>query len=461
MVGFVDREEQLDWMERNHKQKTSFLVLYGRRRVGKTELIHQFLKDKKHLFFLASEKTEERNRKDLQSRMADYLQNPTFEKIEFDSWEELFQEFIKRTDEKLVIAIDEFPYLIKQNKAIPSIFQKIWDQTLKDQELMLILCGSSISMMESQVLGSKSPLYGRRTGQWNLEPFQFKQLEQFFPDTSFAERLKIYSYVDGIPQYLNEFNPDKTPEWNLKNRILRKGEYLYEEAEHLLRQEFRKPAKYFTILQAIAEGNRRFGDICNTAQMDKPAVSQYLNKLVNLHIVSKKHPVTQKKKTRNSHYIISDNYYDLWFKIVYPRRSMIEDGQVDTLLNNSRKKLKQHHSFAFEDICRQVLKETLEGYKIGKWWRNGREIDIAALNRHKNKLLLGECKWKNQEIGQRTLHNLEKDAEQVRWSKKDRKETYALFSRSGFTENLKKLSQERNDLKLWTPADISEHLKPL
>lgn len=168
-------------MEDQHSNETAFLVLYGRRRVGKTELIKEFMKAKEHVYFLATKKTERENLKDLQRQMGDHIEEDIFTDIDFESWEKLFKEFIKRTNEKIVITIDEFPYLIELNDAIPSIFQKIWDEHLEEEKVTLILCGSSIDMMETHVLEYKSPLYGRRTGQWKLKPFRFKELTEFFP----------------------------------------------------------------------------------------------------------------------------------------------------------------------------------------------------------------------------------------------------------------------------------------
>ena len=278
---FVNRQKELKWFEKNYQKKEdSFLILYGRRRVGKTELIKQFLKDKPHIYFLAGTKTEKENISELQIMMADFLKDDIFKKIQFTGWEELFKEFVKKIKKQTVISIDEFPYLIEGNKAIPSIFQKIWDEILKDKKIMLILCGSSIGMMETHVLGYKSPLYGRRTGQWKLEPFKYKDLKLVFKDSSFEDRLKYFSLLDGIPQYLNKMDFEESLTSNLKNKIFQKGEYLYEETENLLRQEFREPRNYFSILQAISEGCSKYGEICNRTGLSKSLASNYLRNLI-------------------------------------------------------------------------------------------------------------------------------------------------------------------------------------
>lgn len=458
MFKFIDRAKELKWLEENYERETSFPVIYGRRRVGKTELIKQFVEEKPHIYFMASEKSERENLTELKDLMASYLEENLFRKTEFDSWEELFSEFMERVDEKIVICIDEFPYLIEVNSAIPSIFQKIWDLNLKDKEVMLILCGSSIGMMESKVLNYRAPLYGRRTGQWKLEPFKFKVMGDFFPSSDFEERLKFYGFLDGIPQYLNKMKRDKTPEWNLKNKFFKKGEYLYEEAPNLLKQELRKPSNYFSILHAISEGNTRYGEICNRTGLEKSMVSQYLKNLRELHIVQKNFPITQKKESRNALYSLTDNYYDFWFEFVYPNRSTIEEDKQEILMRTIRQKLKMHYSFVFETVARQLIHETGRFGKVGAWWYKDNEIDLVALNEsgQANEILFGECKWSKNKVGRGVLNNLESTSRKVNWHNQDRKETYALFSKSGFREDLEQLEKEREDLEIYDPDKMDE-----
>jgi len=448
---FINREKELEWLRKTHKNtQNSFLIIYGRRRVGKTELIKYFSKEKDHVYFLATTKSEKENLRDLQNIMADFLKDEIFKKIGFGGWEDLFKEFMKKVRKPLIVTIDEFPYLIEHNKAIPSIFQKIWDEILKDKPVMLILCGSSIGMMETEVLGYKSPLYGRRTGQWKLEPFTFRKLKQFFPSYSFEERLQFFSFLDGIPEYLNKMDVQKSPIWNLKNRIFKKGEYLYEEAENLLRQEFREPRNYFSILQAIAEGNTRYGAICNRAGLDKSMVSQYLKNLIDLHVIRKEFPVTQKKESRYAHYSLSDNYYDFWFEFIYPSKSLIEEDKQEILVNKIQEQLRIHFSSVFEQVCREIIWELPRSCsKVGRWWHGDEEIDVIGLNERENVILLGECKWSKNKVGKELLEDLEMKSKNIKWKIGKRKEIFVLFSKSGFTEELKNLEKQRKDLELY------------
>ncbi len=436
---FVNRERELEWMEEQHAEESAFMIIYGRRRVGKTELIKEFVGQKDHVYFLATKKSERENIKDLQGQMAEYLDDVVFNDIEFDGWEPLFKEFLKRIDEDVVIAVDEFPYLIELNDSVPSVFQKIWDESLKGKDVTLILCGSSIGMMETHVLGYKSPLYGRRTGQWKLKPFRFAELKNFFPDKYVEERLRFYSFLDGIPHYLDLMDADKDVDWNLKNKLMKKGAYLYEETENLLVQEVRKPGNYFSILHAIAEGNTRYGEICNRAGLSKSIVSQYLKNLRDLHVVEKEFPITQNKESRNALYKLTDNYYDFWFEFIYTHKSMLEEGKIDKVLKNEENNLRIHTSFVFEQVCMEYLQGDWD--KVGRWWRGGEEIDVVGL-RGDNEIVLGECKWSKNKVGVGVFYDLKEKAGKVRWGGKDRKERYILFSKSGFEDELRGVKED-------------------
>ena len=448
---FIGRGKELDWLEKTYQNmQNSFLILYGRRRTGKTELIKQFAKNKSHVYFLAGTKPEKENIHDLQNLMGDFLEDAVFKKIQFSGWEDLFIEFIKKTKKPVIIAIDEFPYLIEENKAIPSVFQKIWDECLKNEEIMLILCGSSIGMMETHVLGYKSPLYGRRTGQWKLEPFKFKDLKHFFPERSFEERLQFFSFLDGIPEYLNKMDEKKTPLWNLKNKVIKKGEYLYEEAENLLRQEFREPRNYFSILQAIAEGNTKYGEICNRTGLSKSLTSQYLSNLTELHAVRKEFPVTQRKESRNTLYHLSDNYYDFWFEFIHPYKSLIEEDKQEILMKNISEKLQKHYASVFEQVCKEILWDVPSDVgKIGRWWHGSEEIDIIGLNEEKNTILFGECKWSKNKVDIKILEDLKQKTRYVKWKNDKRNEKFVLFSKTGFTEDLEEIAKNNKNLQLF------------
>lgn len=456
---FVNRNRELEWLK-SQCEENGLAVLYGRRRVGKTALIEEVIENRRSVYFLADQRPEEKNIDGLQAEMAEHVDEQLFREADFDDWIELFREFIDRINSEIVIAIDEFPYLIEQNSSIPSIFQKVWDQVLKDEDVTLILCGSSVRMMETHVLEYESPLYGRRTGQWRLESLKFNNFSEFYPDTDFEERLKFYTVLDGIPAYILKTKPGKSFNWNLKNKIFAKGTFLNEEAEFLLKQEVRKPANYFAILQAIAEGNTRYGEIVNATDLNKSTVTKYLSNLQELHIVEKEYPVTQNKEGRNALYKLSDNYYTSWFNTVYPNKGMIEQGKTEKLMEKTAEKVHHLTAESFEKVCRQFTAQHFELGKIGRWWKNQHEIDVVGIVEQESKLVLGEAKWRNTRTGMKMLRQLEDEAKLVKWGGKDREIHYLLFSKSGFTQELENEAKQRKDLELFTPETISKEWIP-
>jgi len=430
---FVDRDRELEFLNESYRGKNSLIVIYGRRRIGKTELIKRFIKDKPHVFFLADERGDLSNLKELQRSMALYLHEPLFEKAEITDWIELFDEFCRRVEEKIIIVIDEFPYLVSNNKAIPSIFQKIWDLNLANKKVHLILCGSSIRMMESHVLSYRAPLYGRRSGQILLGPLKFRYLRSFFHSKDFEYLLKTYSVTDGIPLYLLKFDQHLDFKENLSRHVFGIGSFLYQEAEMLMKQELREMSNYFNILKAIASGGTRYGEIVNLTGLDKSIVTKYLDNLQSLHVVKREFPVTQKKETRNAHYVFEDNYFNFWFRFVFPNKSIIEEGKQKELLHQINPQLNLYVSKVFEKTCRGLLWDLKIGFtptKIGRWWHKDREIDIVAINEERKQILFTECKWKDKVNAEKILKELKEKAKFVDWNLGKRKEHYCVIAKS-------------------------------
>lgn len=431
---FVDREKEMAFLENAFKRsEAQLLIIYGRRRVGKTELVKQFIKDKRHVYFIADERGALFNLIELKKMMAAYLEDSLFEKADIREWTELFTEFTKKVDERMIIVIDEFPYLIKSDKAVPSLFQKIWDANLSSKEIMLILLGSSISVMETQVLGYRAPLYGRRTGQWKLEPLKLGDVAEFLP-YEIEELIKAYAILDGIPLYIMKFDSNMTLIDNLKTKIFTRGQFLYEEAEILLKQELREPANYFNILRAISYGRNKFGEIANFTMLDKSIVSKYVENLINLRIIEKEYPITQRKGTRNAFYKFTDNYFNFWFRFVYPNKHLIEEDRQDALIEQISEDLNKHYSRVFEDVCKDFLQvpkvKPFIFNKIGRWWHKNREIDLVALNEKTHQILFCECKWKNNVDAKKILRQLREKSLDVEWMNKSRDEYYVVFGKS-------------------------------
>ena len=451
---FVNRTEEIKSLNGFYRQGSpQFIVIYGRRRVGKTELIKQFITGKDHIYFLAGESKDESNIKELQSLMNSTLKDTLFEKAEFKDWFSLFKEFKgKIKNKKIVLVIDEFSYLIKQNSSIPSIFQKIWDEILSQTNIYLILCGSSISMMERDVLSYQSPLFGRRTGQWKIEPLKFKYLNSFFPKYKLEQLIQVFAILDAIPLYLQKFDSDQPIGNNILNKIFSSGEFLYQEAEFLLKTELREPSNYFTILKAISFGNYKAKDIINSTGLDKTLISKYLDNLIKLHIIKKEFPVTSKKeKSRDTLYRFKDNYFQFWFRFVYSNKSMIEEGKNKLLLKQISDEFKKQVSFVFEEISRQFLLQSQNlpfiFNRIGKWWDKKREIDIVAINEQKKEIMFCECKWQENINPLEIFEGLKEKARFIDWNNQRRKEYYIIIAKSFKNRKIKEPDLILFDLK--------------
>ncbi len=429
---FVDREEELRFLERYYnKEGSSLIIIYGRRRIGKTELIKQFIKNKKHVYYLCERTSIKKNVEKFKERIAEELNIDWIKNVKVEDFETLFKivrDILEK--EKVVIVFDEFPYLIELDRGILSVFQKIWDEILSKTKTMLILCGSSIGMMENEVLGYKSPLYGRRTAQWKVKELDIKYIKEFFPNYSFEEILYVYSVVGGIPFYLLKLDKDKGFFENIREHFLWQGGFFYEEAENLLRQEFREPKNYMLILRAIADGKRKMGEIANETGLDKSAVSRYLEILQNLNLVGYELPVTASPKAKRRLYYIKDNYFNFWFRFIYPNKSRIEEGLGDLVLEDIKRSFNVYFSEVFERICRKITLKVFNFTKVGKWWYKDKEIDIVALNENTKEILFAEVKWSDNVYAKKILRELEEKSKYVQWYKEERKEYYAIFAKS-------------------------------
>ena len=461
MRRFVDREQEMATLQSEYDRDGSALVvLYGRRRVGKTTLISEFIKNKKALFFLASEESESQNRLAFQEKAADFLNSDLLKNVEVKSWDVLFRAIIDtHFDSKPVIVLDEFQYLGKSNPAFPSVFQRIWEEILKDRQVMVILCGSLISMMQSQTLAYDSPLYGRRTAQIRLMQIPFAYYHQFFPDKSRKELIEMYAVTGGVPKYSELFSQSKDIYSAIEKCVLNRSGYLYDEPHFLLQQEVSEVGSYFSIIKAIAAGNTKLSAIAGVLEVKSTSLTKYLKTLIDLDILEREVPVTEDspEKSKKGLYKIKDNYLRFWFAFVYPNMSFIESGHGRIVMDKIRKSLVRNHiAFVYEDICRERMWEiNAEGVwpfyfsKLGRYWDSKEEIDIAAIDPDGKNLILGECKYWQEPVGVSVLRELEAKAKTVSWEKEKRKTWFVLFSVNGFTEELRAEAAVRTDLRLY------------
>ncbi|MCK5722204.1 MAG: ATP-binding protein, partial [Gammaproteobacteria bacterium] len=329
---FVNRKLELEFLNKKYAKKSpQMVILYGKRRVGKTELTKKFMEGKKGTYILCTNDSMKENIEEMKKKFYELTGKEYFLNLEVSSFFDLFKYLSQEMEEeKAVVVIDEFPYLIELNRGVVSVFQKIWDELLVHNNLFIIICGSSVGMMETEVLGYKSPLYGRRTGEWSVKPMMFKHINHFFDNYNTAELFRIWAMCGGVPFYLHKLDQSLSVEENIKQMILTKGEVLYNEPRVLLKEEFREPRTYTLILKYLSLGYNRQGEISSVTGIEKGNLSKYLSVLEKLHIIEHILPLGMRKR---GIYEINDQFFRFWFRFVYPNRSDLEIGLVDEVFS--------------------------------------------------------------------------------------------------------------------------------
>jgi len=442
-MEFVDRKTELAYLEDRHARGDfQFIPIYGRRRVGKTRLVREFMKKRPGIYFMADTASEREQLMNLGREVGGFFRDDILVSSGFRDWPQVFaylQE--KARHQRLVFTVDEFPYLVGANPAVSSIFQKGLDLGLKDSRLMLLLTGSSIGMMEEEVLLARAPLYGRRTGSLEVRELPFDAFSELFPGMPCADRIAVYSLFGGIPAYLETVFPAAPVMDMIRRSVLDRGSFLYNEVEFLLREELREPRNYFVILRAIAQGKRKISEIINDTGLDKAHVSRYLDILRSLRLVEKQVPVTEQypDKSRAGLYRIHDRFFTFWFRYVFPLRGRLEIGQTDHVLQRIAGTFEAFVGEAYEDVsrelCLKLMKEGVMSFtSLGRWWERNEEIDVVALDEEESVAWFGECKWSRKKVGVNVYDDLVRKSKLVSWRRGERSDRFVLFSRSGFTD---------------------------
>ncbi len=437
MFLFVNRKDELDFLEERYRQQGfDFIVIYGRRRIGKTELIKNFVRDKPHIYMLCNKAGTGANISRFKQEIAKFLREP---EIVSGNLEEIFSYLVPKAKGKPVMVLDEFSYLVEKDDSVPSLFQGVIDEVLKNKNMMLIICGSSISMMES-LLGYKNPLYGRKTGHMKLDFLNFRYFNDFFPRYNIEENIRAYAILGGVPFYLEKFDSNKSALENAKKEILSKKGRLYEEVDFLLREEMREPDIYKSILSAIAGGNAKVAEIASKTGIKASDMDRYLKILIMLGIIRKEIPVTEKKSKRTL-YTIDDNFFDFYSLFFEPYRSDIELGEFGNLEESLKKNFNSYVGKKFETLIRKEAIRKISPFpvsRVGRWWgfyrenerRRELEIDIVALNEQTREILFCECKWQDNVNAEKLFEELKEKAKFVNWNNKNRKEHYTVVAKS-------------------------------
>lgn len=467
MDQFYCRENELRKLNTRYEDdEFECIIIYGRRRVGKTALINEFCKNKPTVFLSALPSTEQENLEALSKAIMSYERPDALTTPIFQDYDSAFDEITRLSqDERLIFVIDEYPYIAKAKSSISAMLQHLIDHKWNHSKLFLILCGSSMSFMEHQVLGQESPLYGRRSAQFKIEPLNYKETAVFHPNLSSPENALIYGITGGVPHYINKLHVKSDIDQALLTNLFDRSGYLYEEPANLLKQELREPAVYNAIIKAIAEGASRLNEIVTKTGETSGTCTNYIRTLIDLGIVKKETPLTEKpgKKTI---YLLSDNFFRFWYRFVPSNLSAIDSGRIERIYNQT---VKTHFSdymgVTFEKMCQDYLlyyapELPINLNEIGQWWgtnpkkKKQVQIDIVGSPAEGREYIIGSCKYRNEKIGVDELDLLREYA--AVFGKGDLYHYY-IFSKGGFTDSLLQAS-ERKEVTLVSLEDMYQNL---
>jgi uncharacterized protein len=437
---FLNRKAHISLFERLYVEgKPKLILLYGKRRIGKTELLNEFARSHRALYIVARQETYEGQLKKMSAEIAEFFDDDVLKHSPFQNYDALF---IYLAQKEIPILLDEFPYLVEANRALPSILQEYWDRYFSKKKTFLVLCGSSITMMES-LLGYKSPLYGRRTEQILLEPLKFREACEFFPKLKPEDKILTYAVLGGTPAYLLEFDYEKPLLENIRDRILQKNTFLYQDTMFVLQQELTEPRVYYSIINSIAKGNTKLGNIINDTGLEKGMITKYLSVLRELQIIERRIPVTEKnpESSKKGIYLLKDNYFKFWFRFIFENNEYIEQDRQEKLIEDKIKPLLNNFvGFAYEEIALEYLKTDpqFSDYIFGRWWDKEEEIDILGLDNSRNRIIFGEVKWRDlsERDARQVLNRLVEKSVNVKWGNSPEKKYLLIGKKIGGKKRL-------------------------
>jgi AAA+ ATPase superfamily predicted ATPase len=457
MNKFINRESELAQLEGQFACNSgSLVVLYGRRRLGKTCLLRQFASGKPHCYFMADRAGESDLRRSLAKAMALALGEPVLEAAEYASWYDLFAAFdrLRSKDQRFVLIFDEYQYLCQVQSAFSTFLQKWWDEHWSVANMVVVLCGSVTSMMYRETLAASAPLYGRASAQILLRPIGFSHIAKFLPDKTCTEQLEFFALTGGVPRYLHLASPYRSFKEALVALVLNPDGILHNEARQLLQEEIQTPNQCWSILNAIGSGANRISEIAS--RMGQPAnkLTRYMDLLKDLHLVRRETPVLERNpsKSKKGIYVVSDPFFRMWFGAIYPYGSFFEFAETEPAYSRIEKRINTLISECYEEVCRQWIRERaleFNAISVGRQWSSAYEIDVASVDANFHLSVVGECKWSENKMGISVLRELEGKivshklplAEDCR---------YVLFSKSGFASDLEELAMEQKNIVLAT-----------
>jgi uncharacterized protein len=421
ILKFVNRKAELEALNSlRNKKKAALVLLYGRRRVGKTRLVQEFLKNKPSLYFYVPNAEE----KTILAEFSHVVESEFFEGFNFSNFSSFMEYIVKKSGNGAVVAIDEFQRLINIDGAM-SLIQKYWDEKLSVSRSFLIFSGSSIGAIRRVALSGNAPLYGRRTATLKVEPLKYIDLFSWFKKYSAEELVKIYGSFGGTPAYLEHVDENLSVENNIVEKILSKRSALYDEPEMLLMEEIRAPQRYMDILTAIASGKNTLSEIADTTGLSRENTTTYLKTLEILNLIERIRPVTE-QEAKKGLYHMKDHFFNFWFKFIRPNRRQIELELEASVWKSVEDEFNRYLGYVFEDVCSEVLVEMakinrlpIRVDRIGKWWWKETEIDLLGLETKSRRALAVEVKWTDLSYleAKRLLSELAAKTQQIREAK--------------------------------------------
>ena len=458
---FIGRTNELENLnKRYYGGKFEFAIIYGRRRVGKTTLINEFTKNKETVFYTGIEGNKRENLEGLSKSIYSLSLDFADASLSFSGYQEALETMFQISEKRrIVFVIDEYPYLAGSYQSISSVLQVLVDKNKHLSKMFLILCGSSLSFMEEQVLGYQSPLFGRRTCQFKILPFEFFEATRFFTKFNSTDLATVYGITGGVPLYLSLMDDCLSVEKNIKNNFLEPNAYLFEEPTNLIKQECREPAQYNSIIKAIATGASKMSEICSKTSIDSSLATSYLGKLISLGIVKKEKPFGR-SNARKAIYVLEDSMFRFWYRFIPDNIAAINRRLTDSVYQKID--ISAFMGGVFEEICKQYLwelnrrnKAALPFTNLGRWWgsdpKKKQEAKIDIMGAHdNNEALFGECKWTNEKVGVATLADLVYKSKLFNYAECH----YYLFSKTGFTKEVLAEASLCNNINLVDLEDI-------
>jgi len=443
MNSFFNRRKELNLLNRLYKStKSELLILYGRRRLGKTHLLKEFSQQLPHCYFMADRAGTESLKTNLALAFSLALDEPLLQEMEYPSWYKLFTAFDRFRDssKKFTFIIDEYQYLCQVDSAFSTYIQKWWDENWKNDNIFLILCGSVTSMMYKETLAESSPLYGRASAQILLAPLAYHHVQDFLPGRSEIDLIEMFAMSGGVPRYMELLEGYSSFDEALKNLVLNKNGILYSEARYLLHEEISTPNTCWSILHALGSGTTKISELGSRLALPANQLTRYIDLLKDLYLVRREVPVLEKNpsKSKKGIYLVDDFFIRLWFGVIYPYDSFLEFGHIELTLKRLRTLLKKHIAYCYEQMCRDFIMMNIANFdviRLGRQWGKNYEIDICGVDENNLLTLIGECKWSDKKVGLSILRDLRGKVKQNNLPLA-KNLIFCIFSKSGFTEDL-------------------------